>query len=127
MFVTGVTFLSLEGRFVSNNSNIRFGNIGCNNDMALLCHTDHYVPDNRHSGGDWFAPNRDRIGGENVTVPGLTRNRDKRIVRLIRNDPGAVPFSGIYTCEINSTEQVKSILKVTLYTNKTGIHTQFCS
>ena len=93
--------------------------IGSTDDTALLCITNRTcLTKSNDSGGDWFAPNGDRVmfsGAPNVT-PGLTRNRAPMVVRLKRSPDGGVPTEGIYRCVIGDNQDIHRTLYVGLYT-----------
>ena len=64
--------------------------IGNTDETALLCHTNYPPPPNNvTSGGDWFAPNGKRVGGDNGPGDlGFVRNRGPHVVRLKRSTAG---------------------------------------
>ena len=83
---TGAT-LSLRGAAIENNSFVNVDDIGDNNEVALLCHTDKYdccrYP---YRSGEWFYPDGSQVGAY-VSYNGVTdffyRNRDYSVVRLL--------------------------------------------
>ena len=97
--------------------------IGSTDDTALLCHTNRpRPPGNRHSGGDWFAPDGTRVGNIGTTdVPGFGRNRDPMVVRLLRNTGTGTPAQGIYWCSIMDADGNDKIVHAGLYNDGEGI------
>ena len=88
--------------------------IGSFGNTALLCHTNRPASGG-HSGGDWFAPDGDKVGGiASTTVPGFGRNRGDMIVRLQRRDTGT-PEEGIYHCEVEDADDIPQTVYVGLY------------
>ena len=77
--------------------------IGSTNDTALICHTNRPATfdNNRHSGGNWYAPNGARVNW--IDVPGFRRNRGRMMVRLYRNTNTDPPSEGIYQCLVQDT------------------------
>ena len=82
---------------------VMLSDIGSTDNTALLCHTNRpaAIDNNRHSGGDWFAPDGKTVGGTDSTnVPGFRRSRGPMVVRLLRNTGTDPPAEGIYDCVI---------------------------
>ena len=77
-------FLSLNGIAIPNHGYVMISDIGSTNNTALRCNAKLSVQ--HHSGGDWYGPNRARVGGVGSdNVPGFVRTRYHRIVRLLKN------------------------------------------
>ena len=93
--------------------------IGSTDNTALLCHTNHPVlSGSSNSGGDWFAPNGDKVGGlTSTTVPGFGRNRGPMVVRLQRRNTGTEPEQGIYYCVVEDAKDVPQTIYVGLYSS----------
>ena len=111
-------YLSLNGTVIPNHGYVEISDIGFTDDSALLCHTNRPPPPgSANSGGDWFAPNGDRVGS-NPPVPGFTRNRDSMVLRLKRTSGD--PPEGIYRCSLldNTSEVIH--LYVGLYNSGQG-------
>ena len=78
----------------------------------ILCHTNNPpLPGSPHSGGDWFAPDGTRVSG--TDVPGITRNRDPMVVRLLM--ASGIPPEGIYHCIVQNITGVNQTAYVGLY------------
>ena len=81
--------------------------IGSTDDTALLCHTNEPSPS--VFGGDWFAPNGIRVGGDSYNrpgdVPGFWRTRGPHVVRLKRSSDGTPP-EGMYKCVVRDTTKI---------------------
>ena len=94
--------------------------IGSTDNTALLCITNRPVlPGGRNSGGDWFAPDGDKVGGlASTDVPGFGRNRGDMIVRLRRND--GTPEEGIYHCVVEDADNITQTVYVGLYNSGGG-------
>ena len=97
--------------------------IGSTGTTALLCITNRPATrgnDGRFtSGGDWFAPDGDRVGGIGSTdVPGFGRNRGDMVVRLKR-DTGT-PEQGIYHCVVEDANNIPQTVYVGLYNSGGG-------
>ena len=90
--------------------------IGYTNDTALLCHTNYPPPpNNKTSGGDWFAPNGKRVGGYNEPSDlGFVRNRGPHVVRLKRSTAGT-PLEGTYRCVIQDHTKKNQTVYVGIY------------
>ena len=71
-------YLSLNGTTIPNHG-LMISDIGSNDNTALLCHTNHPASGG-NSGGDWFAPDQNRVAG--TAVPGFRRNRGPMVVKL---------------------------------------------
>ena len=107
---TGV-YLTLNDKFIPNHGYVVISDI---DGTALLCHTNHPPdPVSGHSGGDWYAPDGDRVNF--AEVPGFTKNRGPMVVRL-RPSTGT-PARGIYRCEINDNTETKQTVYVGLYSD----------
>ena len=111
-------YLSLDGIVIPNHGYVEIGDIGSNDDSALLCHTNFPPPPGSPtSGGDWFAPDGTRVDG--TAVPGVTRNRDPMVVRLKR--ASGDPPEGIYRCTIEDATSTVQMVYVGLYNTGKGI------
>ena len=113
-------YLSLHGVIIPDHGYVVISDIGSTNYAAILCHTNHPPPPgSANSGGEWFAPNGTRVGSVGTTdVLGFWRNRDRRVVRLLRNT--GTPPEGIYQCSIiDADENVRNIY-VGLYNDGQG-------
>ena len=110
-------FLSLNGVVIPNNGIVDIGDIGSENDDALLCNTNRPPPTGgpNHSGGDWNAPDGIRI----TNIPGFTRNRSPMVVRLKRTESGT-PEDGIYQCLIKDGTGMVTTVNVGLYNSGGG-------
>ena len=110
-------YLSLNGTIIPNHRYVVISDIGSDDEMALLCHTNHHG--NPNSGGDWFAPDETRVGG--TDVPGFTRNRGQMVVRLKRTIIDS-PMAGIYSCSIleSGSEEKITCVHVGLYSTVEG-------
>ena len=114
-------YLSLNDNIIPNNGYVVISDIGSTDDTALLCHTNR-SPGSRHSGGQWFAPNGQGVGGTGTTdVPGFGRNRDPMVVRLLRNTDTCTPAQGIYWCSIMDADGNNQVVHVGLYNDGEGI------
>ena len=102
---------------IPNNGIVDISEIGSTDPTALLCNTDR-PPSGANSGGDWFAPDGDRVG-INPPVPGFTRNRDPMVVRLIRT-ASKTPEEGIYHCFIKDDMGKQQTVYVGLYNSGGG-------
>ena len=117
-------YLSLNGEVIPNHGYVQISDIGISNDdTALLCHTNRPPPPgSTQSGGDWVAPNGDRVGGIGSTdVLGLERTRDSMLVRLRRNS--GTPNEGIYQCEVNDATNTSNNKCRTVQLWKGYVHT----
>ena len=114
-------YLSLNGTVFPNHGYVNISGIGSTDDFALLCHTNRPATQgtspNLHSGGDWHAPNGDRVGS-NPPVPGFTRNRGSMVVRLKRTSGD--PPEGIYRCSLLDNTSTVIHLYVGLYNSGQG-------
>ena len=108
-------YLSLNGTVIPNHGYVEISGIGYTDDSALLCHTNR-PPDGAHSGGDWLAPDGNRVF--DTDVPGVTRNRAAMVVRLRRTSGD--PPEGIYRCTIDDA-LTPQIVHVGLYNTGGGI------
>ena len=102
---------------------MEISDIGSSNTYALLCHTNRPPPPGSiTSGGDWFAPDGNRVGSPGSTyVPGFKRNRGPMVVRLRRSSSGT-PDEGIYECAIRGQDYtVNTEVYVGLYNTGGGI------
>ena len=90
--------------------------IGYTDDTALVCHTDYLpIPPDETSGGDWFAPNGKRVGGEYGPGDlGFVRNRGPHVVRLKRST-GGTPLEGTYKCVVHDATRNDQTVSVGLY------------
>ena len=114
-------YLSLNEVIILDHGYVVISDIGSTDDTALLCNT-NYLPDGGgNSGGNWYGPNGSRVGDTNSTaVPGLLRNRDIGLVRLIRDNTTGTPSVGIYSCEIQDNTTRNITVYVGLYDNGGG-------
>ena len=113
-------YLSLNGDIIPNHGYVKMSDIGSTDNTALLCHTNRPASGGEvNSGGDWFAPDGDKVGGLTSTdVPGFGRNRGDMIVRLRRNT--GTPEEGIYHCEVEDADDVQQTVYVGLYNSGEG-------
>ena len=120
-------YLSLNGKVIPNHGYVGISDIGSSDTTALLCHTNRPAPDGATSGGDWFAPDGDRVGIPGSTnVPGFERTRVSMLVRLRRNS--GTPNEGIYQCEVNDATDTPQTVFVGLYNTGGGMYgMQVCS
>ena len=110
-------YLSLNGTVIPNHGYAEIDDIGSTDDFALLCHTNqppHPVVPN--SGGNWFAPNGDRVSG--TYVPGFIRVRAPMVVRLQRTSGD--PPEGIYQCSVRDDSSELVHVHVGLYNSAQG-------
>ena len=112
-------YLSLDGTVIPNHGYVEISDIGSTDDSALLCHTNNPPPPgSTNSGGDWLAPDGNRVFV--TAVPGVTRNRDPMVVRLWR--ASGTPPEGIYQCRIqDAASTFQSSVYVGLYNTGEGI------
>ena len=125
-FLNSDVFLSLNGVVIPNNGYVIISDIGtANDDIALLCHTNHPadIPggtDGMHSGGDWFRPDGSEVSFGASSV-GFRRNRGSMVVKLYRNtastDP---PVEGIYRCVVMDANDTLQTVYVGLYNDDGG-------
>ena len=119
-------YLSLNGTVIPNHGYVEISRIGSNDDSALLCHTNgpatQGTSPNLHSGGEWYAPNGDRLGGT-PAVPGVTRTRGSMVVRLKR--ASGTPPEGIYRCTVEDATSTVQMVYVGLYNTGGGKTTIF--
>ena len=117
-------YLSLNGTVIPNHGYVEISDIGSTDDSALLCHTNGPATQGTslhlHSGGDWFAPDGNRVGGT-PPIPGFTRTRDPMVVRLWRTS--GTPPEGIYRCTIEDAPSTVQMVYVGLYNTGEGIIT----
>ena len=113
-------YLSLNGDIIPNHGYVMISDIGSTDNTALLCITNHPVLcGGSNSGGDWFAPDGDKVGGTgSTTVPGFARNRGPMVVRLRRND--GTPEEGIYHCVVEDADFIPQTVYVGLYNSGGG-------
>ena len=116
-------YLSLNGEVIPNHGYVEISDIGSSDTTALLCHTNRPPPPgSATSGGDWFAPDGTRVGGEgSADVPGFGRNRGPMVVRLRRRTSGSAPVEGIYRCTISDASETYQTAYVGLYTTGGGM------
>ena len=119
---TGV-YVSLNGNIIPNHGYVMISDIGSTVNTALLCHTNRRTTiGNSHSGGDWFAPDRTRVGGIGTNyVLGFWRNRGPTIVRLFRSTASDPPAEGMFSCVIEDDTLTKQTVYVGLYNGGGGI------
>ena len=113
-------YLSLDGIVIPNHGYVEIGDIGSISDNeALLCHTNNPPPPpSTTSGGEWYAPNGNRVGGT-PAVPGFMRTRGSMVVRL-GESTGTPPLEGIYRCEIEDADETLQTVYVGLYNAGAG-------
>ena len=125
-------YLTLNGNYIPNHGYVVISDIGSTNDTALICNTNHFGnltsrPGGHlqiHSGGDWFAPDRTRVGDRyTYDVPGFVRERYPVMVQLLRNtasDPPSGPSEGIYYCVVEDDTFTNQTIYVGLYNSGGG-------
>ena len=112
-------YLSLNDTIIPNHGYVMINDIGTTNDNALLCITNRPASGGT-SGGDWFAPDGDKVGGLGSTdVPGFGRNRGDMVVRLQRRNTGT-PEQGIYHCVVEDANNIPQTVYVGLYNSGGG-------
>ena len=105
--------------------------IGSTDDTALICHTNRPatitdIAGDKHSGGDWIAPNGMTVGfggihtGDNV--PGFIRRRGPMMVRLLRNTATGTLSEGIYHCLVEDDTLAEQTVYVGLYRSGGGMY-----
>ena len=110
-------FFRLNGAVIPNHGYVAISDIGSTDDTALLCVTNRPPPSgSTTSGGDWYAPDRTRVDG--TSVPGVTRTRGYKIVRL-RRTTGTAP-EGIYRCSVTDAASTLQTVFVGLYNTGKG-------
>ena len=110
-------FLILNGAVIPNHGYVNISDIGSSEHTALLCVTNRPPPSGTiTSGGDWYAPDRTRVGG--TDVPGVTRNRGPMVVRLKRTT--GIAHEGIYRCSVEDTASRTQTVYVGLYNTGGG-------
>ena len=111
-------FLSLNGVVIPNHGYVAISDIGYRDDIALLCITNRRPPyGSTNSGGEWFGPDGTRVDG--TSVPGVTRNRGRMVVRLKRTTTGTAP-EGIYWCSVLDAASTPQTVYVGLYNTAGG-------
>ena len=120
-YFSGV-FLSLDGDIIPNHGYVVISDIGSTASTGLICNTDRPATvDNRHSGGEWFAPDTTRVNSN--AVPGFIRNRGPMEMRLFRSTTDSrPPAEGIYHCEIQDATFTKQTVYVGLYNSGGGAY-----
>ena len=115
LIIAGV-YLCLRNKLIPNNSYVVMDDIGSTDDTALLCHTNEPSPS--VFGGDWFAPNGIRVGGDSYNrpgdVPGFGRTRGPHVVRLKRSSDGTPPET-MYKCVVRDTTDTNQTVYVGIY------------
>ena len=113
-------YLSLNDNIIPNHGYVMISDIGYTDNTALLCITNRPVPPGGgKSGGNWFAPDGDKVGSVgSTTVPGFGRNRGDMVVRLRRND--GTPEEGIYHCVVEDADSIPETVFVGLYNSGGG-------
>ena len=116
-------YLSLNREVIPNHGYVKINDIGSSDTTALFCHTNRPPPPgSAHSGGDWFAPDGDRVGAADSDVPGFERNRGPMVVRL-RSSSGSAPDEGIYQCVIYEQGVIDTTkVYAGLYNSGRGMH-----
>ena len=110
-------FFSLNGVIIPNDGYVDISDIGSTDGTALLCHTNRPPPfGSSHSGGDWYAPDGDRVHEDDV--PGVTTNREPMVVRLKRTT--GTPAEGIYDCSVMDDMSTNQTMFVGLYKSDNG-------
>ena len=90
--------------------------IGSTIETALLCNTNYFPDGGVSSGGNWFGPDGTRVGHIGSTdVLGFVRNRDPKLLRLIRYTVAGTPTEGIYRCEVQDDTLTLQTVYVGLY------------
>ena len=119
---TGV-YISMNGDIIPNHGYLVIDDIGSTDATALLCNTNRPPYGAGDSGGDWFTPDGARVGHSgNNAVPGLVRNRDPNVVRLLRYNSATDPAAeGIYWCTIWDADEKPQLAYVGLYNTGNGI------
>ena len=116
-------YLSLNGDIIPNHGYVMISDIGSTDNTALLYHTNRPATLGGNSGGDWFAPDQNRVYG--TEVPGFKRNRGPMVVRLLRNTATDPPAEGIYDCVIEDDTLTSHTVYVGLYNSGGGIIVSF--
>ena len=113
-------YLSLNDDVIPNHGYVMISDIGYTDYTALLCITNRPATESGGtSGGDWFAPDGDKVGSRgSTTVPGFERDRAAMIVRLRRNT--GTPEEGIYHCEVEDADNIPQTVFVGLYNSGGG-------
>ena len=97
--------------------------IGSTDNTALFCIT-NLPASGGNSGGEWFAPDGDKVGSiGSTTVPGFGRNRGPMMVRLRSND--GTPEEGIYYCVVEDADSIPQTVYVGLYNSGGGNKNDF--
>ena len=111
-------YLSLNDDVIPNHGYVEIIDIGLSDSTALLCHTNRPAV-NPNSGGDWFAPDGNRVGNPGSTdVPGFEKTRGPMLVRLRRSS--GTPEEGIYQCDVNDATETHQTVYVGLYNTGGG-------
>ena len=89
-YIPSGVYLTFRQTIIPDYGYVVLNEIGNTDETALLCHTNYPPPPNNvTSGGDWFAPNGKRVGGDNGPGDlGFVRNRGPHVVRLKRSTAG---------------------------------------
>ena len=102
-----------------NHGYVVISDIGSTDSTALLCHTNRPpLASSNHSGGNWYAPDGDRVNLDDV--PGFTRNRGPMVVRLKKTTCN--PAHGIYHCSVMDADGNDKIVRVGLYNDGKGTY-----
>ena len=113
-------FITLDGIVIPNRGYVVISDIGSTDEIALLCHTNRpRLPGSHHSDGNWLAPDGTRVYRNDV--PGFTRNRGPKVVRLKKSTTGT-PAQGIYRCSIMDAQSTFRKIYVGLYNIGGGIN-----
>ena len=115
-------YLSLNDDLIPNHGYVVISDIGSTDDTALICHTNRPATlgssDQRHSGGNWFAPDETRVTG--TAVPRFMRTRGPMMVRLLRNTATDPPSEGIYHCLVEDDTLTEQTVYVGVYNSGGG-------
>ena len=109
-------FLSLNRAVIPNNSLLNINDIGSPNNDALLCITNRPPPSGSATEGDWYAPDRTRVNG--MDVSGFARTGGSMVVRLKRTTGTAQ--EGIYWCLVEDAASTLQTVYVGLYNTGGG-------
>ena len=114
-------FLKLGSEVIPNHGHVVISDIGTSmTDIdSLLCITDGVAnTGDMNTEGNWFAPDGTRVNL--LDVPGVRRNKDDMVVRLIRTTATGTPEEGIYHCMVQDATRVFQTVYVGLYNSGGG-------